>query len=189
MSFDAETSYKGLTLGIVSDTYSAMFGGTGGEVVGFFIRDPKTITAIKERDEKILDALNWMIDEINFITAGRDPNYLPPTEKAMFDYMQSDEGFWGPRGLPEKSVCRRAPELTAKQAKQLYITKRRSQFGAKRQRLFLALIERDGLKCTTCGSTKHLEVDHIKPLSKGGPDDLSNLQILCGGCNRRKKDS
>ena len=31
-----------------------------------------------------------------------------------------------------------------------------------------------------------LEVDHIKPRSKGGPDNPSNLQLLCTRCNRLK---
>ncbi len=33
---------------------------------------------------------------------------------------------------------------------------------------------------------QHLEVDHIVPRSKGGQDDDSNLQLLCGHCNRIK---
>ena len=33
-----------------------------------------------------------------------------------------------------------------------------------------------------------LEVDHIVPSSKGGTDHLDNLQLLCGRCNRKKKD-
>lgn len=30
------------------------------------------------------------------------------------------------------------------------------------------------------------ELDHIIPLSAGGPDDLSNLQILCANCHAAK---
>ena len=43
--------------------------------------------------------------------------------------------------------------------------------------------------CTGCGEhfrPQHLEVDHIIPRGKGGTDHLSNLQLLCGHCNRVK---
>lgn len=33
---------------------------------------------------------------------------------------------------------------------------------------------------------KDLEVDHVLPRARGGPDDDSNLQLLCGNCNRVK---
>lgn len=35
---------------------------------------------------------------------------------------------------------------------------------------------------------RHMEVDHKTPRSKGGQDDDSNLQLLCGHCNRVKGD-
>ncbi|WOV93609.1 MAG: HNH endonuclease signature motif containing protein [Candidatus Nitrosoabyssus spongiisocia] len=33
---------------------------------------------------------------------------------------------------------------------------------------------------------KDLEVDHVKPKSRGGRDVDDNLQLLCGSCNRIK---
>lgn len=41
-------------------------------------------------------------------------------------------------------------------------------------------------RCRNCASAEDLEVDHIKPVAKGGRDDEANLQVLCGPCNRRK---
>ena len=43
-------------------------------------------------------------------------------------------------------------------------------------------------KCVLCGIELlgKFEVDHIKPLSKGGDNFPSNLQILCVNCNRIK---
>lgn len=42
--------------------------------------------------------------------------------------------------------------------------------------------------CEMCGelNTELLVVDHIVPISKGGTNDRSNLQILCGLCNDQK---
>ncbi|HCB34739.1 MAG TPA: HNH endonuclease [Acidimicrobiaceae bacterium] len=33
------------------------------------------------------------------------------------------------------------------------------------------------------------EVDHIKPVTAGGSDDLDNLQAACGPCNKEKGDT
>ena len=49
-----------------------------------------------------------------------------------------------------------------------------------------SVFSRDANKCCKCGSKKNLEVDHIKPISLGGTNDLENLQILCRKCNRTK---
>lgn len=44
----------------------------------------------------------------------------------------------------------------------------------------------DKKKCELCGSKKRLIKDHIIPVSDGGKDDKSNLQILCSKCHRLK---
>ncbi len=41
-------------------------------------------------------------------------------------------------------------------------------------------------RCASCGSSERLEIDHIKPVSLGGDDSASNLQLLCFSCNRKK---
>lgn len=44
-------------------------------------------------------------------------------------------------------------------------------------------------RCAACGKTrKKLSVDHIVPLSKGGTNWPSNIQLLCKSCNSSKKD-
>ena len=54
-----------------------------------------------------------------------------------------------------------------------------------------ALYHRQDGKCAACKDPRpiqKLETDHIMPKSKGGQDIDSNLQLLCGWCNRTKGD-
>lgn len=53
-----------------------------------------------------------------------------------------------------------------------------------------AVKDRDGWKCVVCGKGLadgvELQVDHIRPRSKGGDGSLDNGQTLCGSHNYRK---
>lgn len=51
-----------------------------------------------------------------------------------------------------------------------------------------SVLKRDNYTCQKCGSIENLTIDHIKPLSKGGNNDLENLQTLCLECNQKKRD-
>jgi hypothetical protein len=42
---------------------------------------------------------------------------------------------------------------------------------------------RDGERCSNCGAGDGLHLHHIKPLSGGGSNELSNLTLLCGRCH------
>ena len=49
------------------------------------------------------------------------------------------------------------------------------------------LLEKWHRKCAYCGGTEaRLEIEHIKPISKGGSDRVSNLAIACHDCNQTK---
>lgn len=80
---------------------------------------------------------------------------------------------------------------------------------SKRVSALIRLVKRDGPCCVTCGlegtkyalgidkvGSKHwdlyadddsaLNIDHIHPRSKGGPDHIDNYQIMCKICNSAK---
>lgn len=59
------------------------------------------------------------------------------------------------------------------------------------KKLRFEVFKRDAFTCQYCGKKAPdvvLEVDHIKPVSKGGKDELLNLVTACFDCNRGKRN-
>lgn len=53
------------------------------------------------------------------------------------------------------------------------------------------VFKRDSFKCQYCGRSAPeivLELDHIKPVAKGGSNEIMNLVTSCFDCNRGKSD-
>lgn len=51
------------------------------------------------------------------------------------------------------------------------------------------VFKRDNFTCKDCKKNcdeVKLTIDHIIPLSRGGSNDISNLQTLCSFCNQSK---
>ena len=45
---------------------------------------------------------------------------------------------------------------------------------------------RDGGICSECGEPNSWRVDHIIPRTEGGPDEPSNLRLLCMDCDNKR---
>lgn len=62
--------------------------------------------------------------------------------------------------------------------------------------LLIILYENQNGNCAYCGCSlleearagRNPQFDHIKPKSKGGKDDMENLNLSCNWCNIVKKD-
>lgn len=54
------------------------------------------------------------------------------------------------------------------------------------KKILKQLLPKYRFECLYCRSKENLTIDHIKPVSRGGTDDIKNLQILCKSCNSRK---
>jgi len=61
-------------------------------------------------------------------------------------------------------------------------------------RLRFKVLKKDNFSCVRCGASPAkdpkivLHIDHIKPWSKGGETEISNLQTLCEKCNLGKSN-
>lgn len=58
--------------------------------------------------------------------------------------------------------------------------------------VMLKVIRRDNYHCQLCNAhvnDKDIELDHIIPISRGGPTTVENLRLLCTTCNQKRSNS
>lgn len=102
-----------------------------------------------------------------------------------------------PEKLHQYYVRNKARFLERAKADPLYLQKRNVRWHTRRARIignggkhtvkeWVELKDRFGNKCAICNLVKKLTKDHIIPISKGGSNNIGNMQPLCGSCNTRK---
>ena len=93
--------------------------------------------------------------------------------------------------MNEDNICELINLLESKLSQEAIIKEQRALMTVK---LRTQIKERDNYTCCQCGNSVHiepnllLEIDHIKPISRGGLTKEDNLQTLCWKCNREKSN-
>lgn len=50
----------------------------------------------------------------------------------------------------------------------------------------ITTIKELGGTCRMCGTNQRLTINHIRPVSAGGSNERSNLEVLCQSCNNKE---
>ena len=101
--------------------------------------------------------------------------FTPKTEEEKKEYKRQ----W--YQLNKKDCIARAKVSKAKRRDRIY-----KNGGSFTKKEWLDLCERFDNQCVCCGNQGDLSVDHIKPISKGGTNNIENIQPLCLKCNLKK---
>jgi hypothetical protein len=73
--------------------------------------------------------------------------------------------------------------------RQLVLYKEQNTHGPVPEHVKKVVFQRDKGTCVQCGyQGPYIEYDHIVPRSKGGPNTVENIQLLCRMCNLKKGD-
>jgi hypothetical protein len=175
--------FKEACIVIPLSTAEAMDGSSLGEILGELIEEAYFADALGTADEMIqyskmgsrnselipVDIIEDQIDRIDRLRkfAGQDQEI----DKAL--------------RLIDVSIEAARIAAERKAAKE----KVRSELQAGYHKTLVRLGRRDGFRCASCHSSDaDLQIDHVIPVSRGGMNDLDNLQLLCRKCNTEKSD-
>lgn len=178
--------------------YPANFG--NGNVIGFEITD-KSKRLIQQQDPKLLGLLKSFLEDLDeIVLAGwsGDPVWWDdflcdkPLEERSLIYETLIESTYSSEKTKEQAkkelinVKKEKIKVKEEDFNKINLQFLRQQFNLMRAGALDVLIEKYGYKCCSCGSIDNITIDHIKPLAKGGTNDLSNFQLLCKSCNSKK---
>lgn len=195
MSWCRTVELKGLKIALHSE--ASFFDGYNPSV-GFFVNDPETKKAIESKDSRIWAILEWLTSQDcqDFCMAQSvtDLAYLSSVEEIdplRFEALLSNPYIDNStKQRVQASLDTLRQRETERTIKTELTRARRIEFRGNYGALMLALLDRDGYKCSVkgCMELENLTIDHITPMSKGGTDDLSNLRLMCKSHNSQKGD-
>lgn len=92
----------------------------------------------------------------------------------------------GRRAAIQAKSQRRASELATRRIRQANRRAAKLTFPPIPESLLAARVAYFGGRCWICREAPFEHLDHVKPLSAGGPHLLSNIRPACAACNIRK---
>jgi len=98
---------------------------------------------------------------------------------------------WYEKNKEKRKIINKLWKKENPEARRIYEHKRRAKKrkagGSHTRGQIKALIIIQSNKCAFCFSKlRKYHIDHIYPISRGGNNDIRNIQILCVDCNQRK---
>lgn len=143
-----------------------------------------------DEPRSVTDDNDWLYGSSFFGNGLSDEEKIDRTDRLILDCMSLGDVLDFAHivaTISKKLIKERAAFLKVKlierEPEKTGLKKKRKRFGTME---FRKLAERDGFNCAICNTNKNLEIDHVIPFSKGGSDELSNLQLLCRSCNAQK---
>lgn len=129
----------------------------------------------KERNKGIADIIKQKREERYY--ADREENIRKSVE-------------WGRKNKEKRDIAKRKwreknKELTNHLTRS-YHYRRKKASGSHTLQEWLELCHRHKNQCVYCKKDCKLTEDHIIPLSKGGSNNIENIQPLCVSCNSKK---
>jgi 5-methylcytosine-specific restriction endonuclease McrA len=142
-------------------------------------------TAYRKKHKKHLDLYNAA-----YRKAHREENveYLREWKKDNPDYDREWQKKHRENKRRSQRKFRRTHPERIRAQNAAYATRKTGAGGKFTEQEWLDLKRKYKFRCLRCNRRKKLFPDHVKPVSKGGTSNISNIQPLCGVCNSIKSN-
>lgn len=129
------------------------------------------------------------IDWNNVVNVTECPDFAPDGREARLMHIQVAKGSGGGLYLMADPTLTVAVIETAVRMWKRHLVELKAKPNTQGipEHVKVAVFQRDRGRCKQCGySGPYIEYDHVIPRSKGGPNTVENIQLLCRQCNLKK---